>query len=91
MFGSANLASKKCIFTYNYYEIATLYPSHQHQLPVFDLDPSCELLVACYNSFDCHQYFLKFSPQLIENLEMLVIKGECSAILAECGCWIIQV
>ena len=35
---------KNCIFTYNYYEIATLHPSHQHQLPVSDLDPSCELL-----------------------------------------------
>jgi len=29
---------------------------------------------------------LKFSPQLIEDLKLHVIKGECSAILPEGGC-----
>jgi hypothetical protein len=42
-----------------------------------------------YKSFDCHQYILKFSPQLIENSEVLVIKSEFSAILAECG-WVLH-
>ena len=44
-------------------------------------------LANCYNSFDCHQYILKISPQLIEDLEVFVIEGERSAILAECGCY----
>jgi len=39
-----------------------------------------------YNNFDHHQYILKFSPQLIEDLKLHVIKGECSAILPEGGC-----
>ena len=42
--------------------------------------------LACrYNSFYRSQKFLKFSLQLIEDLELRVIEGECSAILAERG------
>jgi hypothetical protein len=48
--------------------------------------PASTFLVSRYNSFDRPQYILKFSPQLIEDLKLRVIKGECSAILAESGC-----
>ena len=57
-----------------------------HPISISCQCPTSTLLASCYNSFDRHQYFLKFPPQLIENLEMLVIKGEYSVILAECGC-----
>ena len=41
---------------------------------------------AChYNSCYHSQKFWKFSLQLIEDLELHVIEGECSAILVECG------
>ena len=47
---------------------------------------SSTVLVSCYQSFDCPQNTLKFSPQLVEDLELCNIKAcERSAILAECG------
>ena len=52
--------------------------------PVSISCPTSTFLVNCYNSFDCHQYILKFSLQLIEDLEVFVIEGERSAILTEC-------
>jgi hypothetical protein len=48
--------------------------------------PASTFLASRYKSFDRPQYILKFSPQLIEDLKLRVIKGECSAILAESGC-----
>ena len=44
-------------------------------------------LASWHQSFDCPQNILKFSLQLVEDLELCVIKGERSAILAECGWW----
>ena len=53
-------------------------PSRQHYSPRLGFLASC---------FDCPQNILKFSPQLVEDLELCGIKGERSAILAECGWW----
>ena len=86
-------ASKKCVrisqkknnFTY-FYQVLCMKKS----LSTYPVSISCPTLTFpanCYNSFDCHQYILKISLQLIEDLEVFVIEGEHSAILTECGCY----
>src|SRR5882762_1819180 len=42
--------------------------------------PALTFLASHYNSFDHPQYILMFPPQLIQDLKLHVIKGECSAI-----------
>ena len=78
--GPSGLKKQKFCSDQQFY-LATYYLLSSHPLS----PPTSTFLASCYNSFDCHQYILKFYSQFIENLEMIVIKGECSVILAECG------
>ena len=82
MFG---LAKKKKLF-YLFYQVLCTKKSLS-TYPVSISCPTLTFLANCYNSFDCHQYILKISLQLIEDLEVFVIEGERSAILTECGCY----
>ena len=76
------ISQKKRLF-YLFYQVLCTKKSLS-TYPVSISCPTSTFLANCYNSFDCHQYILKFSPQLIEDLEMFVIEGEHSAILTEC-------
>ena len=74
----------------NYFTYFTKCYVRKKSLSTYPVSISCPtstFLANCYHSFDCHQYILKFSPQLIEDLEVFVIEGERSAILTECGCY----
>ena len=92
LFGSANLASKNCNFTYlpvlstNSSKKSLKKSLSTH--PVSRHGSTSTLFASCYNGLDCHQYIWKVSSHRIENPDILVSK--CSAILAECasGCCI---
>ena len=77
--------SQKNYFTY-FYQVLCMKKSLS-TYPVSISCPTSTFPVNCYNSFDCHQYILKISLQLIEDLEVFVIEGEHSAILTGCGCY----
>ena len=79
------LAKKKNYFTY--FTKCYVRKKSLSTYPVSISCPTSTFLANCYHSFDCHQYILKISPQLIEDLEVFVIEGERSAILTECGCY----
>ena len=80
-------ASKKKLF-YLFYHVLCVKKNHSESPPILSASAATSTFLAnCYNSFNCHQYILKFSLQLIEDLEVFVIEGEHLAILAECGCY----
>jgi hypothetical protein len=43
--------------------------------PISIACPAPTVLASCYNSFDCPQNILKFFAQVIEDLQLCIIKG----------------
>src|SRR5882762_362966 len=60
----------------------------KHTMSSFYVNPTsitCCASACCYNISHHFKIFFKVSLQLNEDSELQVIKGDCSAILAECG------
>ena len=93
-FRLAKQASKTAHFVQNSFKITDLMMPKCKYItanlilcihPISSMHHAAGFLVSRYNGFYHPQNILKFALQLTKDLNLCVIKSECSSILTECG------